>query len=192
MGTRDSILAAVIQLLAKKHYASVSMTDIAEVCDVAKPTIYYHFKSKKGLYLELARSILEHVRAELAKITDSDINLRETLMRIVQIRFKSLRENPDLVSAHFSFLFDPDIRDLIDSLQDEIGALQQAIVPKFIQAIKAGEIKPEIDPILISIMFHSTLNACLVRVLHGCSTFDELPEPESIVDVIFEGIRAQN
>ncbi len=186
--TQDKILAAAVELLAKNHFANVSMGDIAKACNLTKPTIYYHFKSKKGLYLELARSMLEKIRAELADITDTDLSLRETLLLIVRIRFDSLRKKPDLVRAHFAFIFDPDIRDLIESLQDDIMALQQMIVPKFTQAIEKGEIKSGTDPVLISIMFHSTLNTYLLRVLHGCSRFEELPEPERFVDIIFNGI----
>ena len=186
--TQDKILATAVELLAKNHFANVSMGDIAKACNLTKPSIYYHFNSKKGLYLELARRMLKQIRAELAEITDTDLSLRETLLLIVRMRFESLRKKPDLVRAHFAFIFNRDIRDLIESLQDDIMALQQAIVPKFTQAIENGEIESGTDPVLISIMFHSTLNTYLLRVLHGCSRFEELPEPERFVDIIFNGI----
>ena len=192
MGTREKILNAGVELLARNSFATVSMTDVAEACGITKPTIYYYFNSKKGLYLELARDILEQIRSKLVSIIDSDLSLREALIRIAQIRFESLKNQPDLVRAHFSFLLDPDIRNLIEPLQDEIMALQQAIVPKFTEAIQNGEIDPDTDPLLVSIMFHSTLNACLIRVLHGCCGYEDLPSPENIVDIIFQGIRTEN
>ncbi|RKZ04187.1 TetR/AcrR family transcriptional regulator, partial [Candidatus Fermentibacteria bacterium] len=37
--TQDKILAAAVELLAKNHFANVSMGDIAKACNLTKPTI---------------------------------------------------------------------------------------------------------------------------------------------------------
>jgi AcrR family transcriptional regulator len=50
---RDRLLKVALQLFAQKGFESTSVREIASAAEVTKPTIYYHFKSKEGLYLEL-------------------------------------------------------------------------------------------------------------------------------------------
>ena len=190
--TKELILDTSIELFARHSFANVSMSDIAEACGLTKPSIYYHFNNKQGLFIALAQRIYERIKSELMTIIELDLPLRETLILIGEVRFESLEKQPDLVRTHLSFLFVPDIRDLIDSLQDDIMALQQAIIPKFTEAIAIGEIKSSTDPLLTSIMFHSTLNTYLIRALHGCMDSEKLPAAETVVDAILDGISTEN
>src|SRR6185369_2858966 len=50
---RDRLLNVALQLFAQKGFESTSVREIASAAEVTKPTIYYYFKSKEGLYLEL-------------------------------------------------------------------------------------------------------------------------------------------
>jgi AcrR family transcriptional regulator len=54
---RDRLLNVALQLFAQKGFESTSIREIASAAEVTKPTLYYYFESKDGLYLEL----LDHV-----------------------------------------------------------------------------------------------------------------------------------
>ncbi len=47
------IIDAAIQLFAERPYHEVRMDDIAERAQVAKGTLYLHFKDKEALYCAL-------------------------------------------------------------------------------------------------------------------------------------------
>jgi TetR/AcrR family transcriptional regulator, mexJK operon transcriptional repressor len=55
--TRNAILKAAAQLFLRDGYLCVSMDGIAEAAAVSKQTIYAHFQSKDGLFLEFVQSL---------------------------------------------------------------------------------------------------------------------------------------
>jgi len=64
---RERILAAAERLFAAKGYAAASVRDILRAAGVTAPVLYYHFGSKEGLFLALARDAkakIEVLRAE--------------------------------------------------------------------------------------------------------------------------------
>ncbi len=64
---RERLLAAAERLFAAKGYAATTVRDILRAAGVTAPVLYYHFGSKEGLFLALARDAkakIEVVRAE--------------------------------------------------------------------------------------------------------------------------------
>jgi AcrR family transcriptional regulator len=67
--TRQRILAATRELLARDGYGSVSLDEVARAADVARATVYYQFGSKTGL-LEAVVWDLQR-RAGQSAVTDA-------------------------------------------------------------------------------------------------------------------------
>jgi len=110
---KEDILNESSRLFSESGFFGTSMNDIAKSLNITKPALYYHFKSKKGLYLEvlnrafeklarkfkkarklskLIRNYLEWgtgeknlIKAQMAKFPDSDI---ETRGRVSEFRKK--------------------------------------------------------------------------------------------------------
>jgi AcrR family transcriptional regulator len=55
--TRDRIINATRELLAREGYPQASVDEVARVADVARATVYYQFGSKKGLIEAVVRDI---------------------------------------------------------------------------------------------------------------------------------------
>jgi AcrR family transcriptional regulator len=55
--TRQAILQAALDLFLEKGYAETSVDEIARKASLAKGTIFFHFKTKLGLLLEVFRSL---------------------------------------------------------------------------------------------------------------------------------------
>ncbi len=53
------ILRAASEEFANKGFAAAKTSDIADNAGVPKPNVYYYFKSKENLYLEVLESIIE-------------------------------------------------------------------------------------------------------------------------------------
>jgi len=58
--TRASILLAARGLFAKKGYTATSMEDICSATGFSKGSLYYHFKSKEDLFIQLAEETFQH------------------------------------------------------------------------------------------------------------------------------------
>jgi AcrR family transcriptional regulator len=59
------IVDAAAQLFARRHYHEVRMDDIAAQAEVAKGTLYLHFKTKEDLYLALIVNGMDRLYAEV-------------------------------------------------------------------------------------------------------------------------------
>ncbi len=57
-GVRERLLQVATDLFVAKGYASTSVREIVEAAGVTKPTLYYHFESKEGIFLALMRPVL--------------------------------------------------------------------------------------------------------------------------------------
>ena len=63
LAVRERLLKVALQLFAEKGFEGTSVREIASAAEVTKPTIYYHFKSKEGLYLELLEQLCRTVES---------------------------------------------------------------------------------------------------------------------------------
>lgn len=63
----------------QRGYAAVSVGDVAEAVGVTKPTLYYHFGDKEGLYAAMLVSLLARVGAHIRRVISLPAPLRERL-----------------------------------------------------------------------------------------------------------------
>ena len=61
MTRKEVILQAASRLFSDKGFKETSISDISEITKVAEGTIFYHYKSKEGLFL----AILEGLKTEI-------------------------------------------------------------------------------------------------------------------------------
>jgi AcrR family transcriptional regulator len=66
------IIEAAAQLFAERHYHEVRMDDIAAKADVAKGTIYLHFKDKDNLYQALALDSVKKLINRVERLQEQD------------------------------------------------------------------------------------------------------------------------
>ena len=68
MGAPSKIAVAAVELFKRKGYASTSVREIVEKAGVTRPSLYYYYGSKEGLYLELIRRgklLIDHLFLEV-------------------------------------------------------------------------------------------------------------------------------
>jgi AcrR family transcriptional regulator len=103
--TRQQILGVALKQFADAGYAGTSVQDIVNAASVTKPTLYYHFQNKAGLYQALIdRAHDERLRLmqEAAARAES---LPEKLVEILAALFEFLQNNRELMRIAFMTLF---------------------------------------------------------------------------------------
>ena len=75
---RAAILKNAIRLFGDRGYAATAVRDICEAAGCKKPALYYHFKSKAGLYLSAVEDELRNLQSIVAD-SDGD-SIRERLI----------------------------------------------------------------------------------------------------------------
>ena len=56
---RGAILRTAAQMIRRRGYSQTSLADVAEFLNVSKPTIYYYFRNKDEIILEVLRNTID-------------------------------------------------------------------------------------------------------------------------------------
>lgn len=81
---RDQILAAANKLLMLQGYSGLAMRQIADEVGVSKAALYYHFRDKEELFLEILRGYLEKIAKMLDVIEAQTPDSRERIRLMIE------------------------------------------------------------------------------------------------------------
>lgn len=113
-GNKENILKCALELFSSKGYEAVSVQELVVMAGITKPTLYYYFKSKEGVYEQLVKVNYEALdRVVLAasvyvpkpKSYYEDVYL--VLCRLVREYFKFAKENELFYRMALVNLFQP-------------------------------------------------------------------------------------
>ena len=82
---RDAILDAALDEFSARGFAATRLDDVAKRADVAKGTIYLHFKDKESLFQELIRSKMAPVVGTLEATFAADLSLHMVVDKAIDI-----------------------------------------------------------------------------------------------------------
>ncbi|MGG3886024.1 TetR/AcrR family transcriptional regulator [Brevibacillus panacihumi] len=96
-GTRQCILAAARQLMAKKGFKGATTRKISELAGVNEVTIFRHFTNKKGIVVELLSEMLD-VRQPLQNSLQGDFSqIREMLIDYGRTYYNLMVDRKELI-----------------------------------------------------------------------------------------------
>jgi len=132
--SRDKILDAAERLFAKRGYAGVGLSEVAEVVGLGKSSLFHHFQTKAQLYAAVTARILrrieERLMRSLARGGDPVVRLERWLDELVDL----LVENSTYARVLLRSLFEDDdlpgdmpeereARRATDGIMGSVGAL---------------------------------------------------------------------
>jgi len=82
---RAAILAAALEEFAARGFAATRLDDVARRADVAKGTIYLHFRDKESLFQELVRAMLSPLVDTIEAAALRDLPIRALVDMIVDV-----------------------------------------------------------------------------------------------------------
>jgi AcrR family transcriptional regulator len=82
---RDAILDAALDEFSARGFAATRLDDVAKRADVAKGTIYLHFKDKESMFQELIRSKMAPVVGTLEATFAADLPLRLVIDKAIDV-----------------------------------------------------------------------------------------------------------
>ncbi len=81
--TRRQLLRSALDVFAERGYAATRLSEIAEAAGLTRGAIYWHFKNKEDLFLELIRSRIDPFIQVVDHILARGFGALETLKAIV-------------------------------------------------------------------------------------------------------------
>ncbi len=93
--TYEKILRAAQDLIIKNPYHTVSLSMIAKKAGVTKAALYYYFRNKEELFLEIFKKMAESFKEELNKNIKEELPPQENLKNFIvtYINFFFIKKN---------------------------------------------------------------------------------------------------
>ncbi|HOX85373.1 MAG TPA: TetR/AcrR family transcriptional regulator [bacterium] len=186
--TKAQIIRIAAHLFALKGYDGVSMREISEKTGVTKPTIYYYFGNKEGLYRALIDLGLKNGDVELEEIFASDLPLKEKLKKILFSRFQLAKLYPDVSRFFIRRLtaWEPlPFQEEIDDYQRHNRLRTETLIR---QGIESGELGPQVNPVLATDIFAGILMHFIRRLANGEEKHPIEWLTHELVELYFRGL----
>lgn len=104
---RGRLLNVTIGLFAEKGYAGTSVREIVREAGVTAPVLYYYFRSKEGLYLEIMSEALARFRKLLAETERLEGPASEKLVNLGKGMLGLFHEDPRVARIVYAVFYGP-------------------------------------------------------------------------------------
>lgn len=156
--SRNKIIDAAERIFSKQGYYQTSMQDIADEAKVAKGTLYYHFKSKDELFVELLESGTGYITKELQKSFNKQVPLKSQIEDFIReailicLKYKTLM---DILFNELSNGMMDDVLERIEVIKEKYIAIFKTILEEGYQSGCVEDINLEMASIsLITTLYH--------------------------------------
>jgi AcrR family transcriptional regulator len=131
------IARAAARLFAKRGYDATSVREIVEAAGVAKPTLYYYFRSKEGLAQALLTVPLSTLVSALRRIVTTVEDPIRCLEQVMEAQYEFCREDPDRGRFIYALLFGPlgsEVAGELEPFRDSLLSWTEAAVRRLAEA----------------------------------------------------------
>ncbi len=165
MGAREDILSQATKLFANQGFAQTSVREIVESAGVTKPTLYYYFGSKAGLFEALVTERVSEETDAFHEILASDQPHLERLGILSRRRLEKLTEDPDFSRLMGRYAMDPTGAPHLD-LNVYMIAQAKSLTAFFQDGMTQGVFRQQ-DPLELALAFQGLLNFRFMAALCG-------------------------
>jgi TetR/AcrR family transcriptional regulator len=184
--TREAILVQAARLFANQGYPGTSMNQVAEACEVSKPTLYHYVRDKHELLVQICESHVEDLAALVDEVREQDLapqaHLRALIARFMQA-YGEAQNQHRVLTEDTKFLKPED--------QERLLAIERGVVAAFADAVAA--VRPELQ----AAKLHKPLTMLLFGMINWTFTWLK-PDGEltyealapMVADLFFGGLGA--
>lgn len=170
-------------------YSGASLDSIATAAGMNRPSLYAAFGDKHALYIKALEQYWEFAAAAMHEaLTDSDLTLRQALMRFYEGQLSIYFSGDGQARGCFAIgtatteaVEDSEIRDV---LSDRLSRLDADLETRLRAAIDSGELKGDTDPAALAVLASALLHSISIRARAGKSRAELTELARGAVSVI--------
>lgn len=184
--TRQSLLAAALELFHEKGYDATPVEEITERADVAKGTFFNYFPSKEALLAELAAWRVEQMRSAVdvkAGAPASPVARLKCLLTLLQ--GEAIRDGHLMQRALAARLTQPPAHLSGHQLH---GLLNDLVL----EAQAAGEMRSDLEPGVIGDLLHLLFFHQVIACHHDGPDSRAPREMGTMIDLFMDGLAGPN
>ena len=185
---KDQILDAALTVLVQHGYEGSRMDDVVSESQLSKGAIYWYYKSKKAMYLDLVNFWVIRYSATINHLVENDQAAPDQLKSLFNYFIDQYESDPDPFIALTEFWSmaqkDDDFRAKLQKVYSQFLEVLEKIVAK---GVKDGDFKKlDIRITAMSIMLNvESINWFTLFDTHGVSARDYI---QTISDFILAGL----
>jgi len=188
-GVRECLLEAALDLFNTRGYAAATVREIVREAGVTKPMLYYYFKSKEGIYLEILSRALATLRTTLESQPRDAHRAEEGLRNLCDTFFEQFQRHLRVVRLIYATFYGPPQGAPSFDLEAFHGLTTAAILRWVDLGVRRGEFR-RADRAAMALAVHGALNMAMeIELAHGEGRVG-WKGLHAILDVIFKGLRA--
>jgi AcrR family transcriptional regulator len=191
---REAILKAAKAVFAEKGLLTATIDDVAQRAEVAKGTIYLHFKAKEEMFTALMDEGLQLVGKRFSEAVDLTLPADENLRRLCDAYCRLYREEQQYFKLLF-FCSHADVRAKTCANPSECQGLPPlaALIQK---GIDEGTFSPTVDPAKTAAIVWGSSNGIILmseQELQGSARFNHPIEDllRTNMELLIRGLKAK-
>ena len=118
--SREKIITTTLNMIYEKGYSETSAQDIADLCGISQATIFYHFKTKQKLFVEILYFVIQNNRDIYQEMNLSLDTPRKKLKALLTANMKwalNFPEQMNIILLLFNFAsFDQQLKVVADEI----------------------------------------------------------------------------
>jgi TetR/AcrR family transcriptional regulator, fatty acid metabolism regulator protein len=185
---RRLLLEAAVRVFARRGFHAARVGDIAEEAGVAHGLLYHYFSSKEEVLETIFRETWADLLAAVRDVEESGEPAQEQLRQVAAILLRSWRRDPDLVRVLVRGVARSSE---LDRRVGDVGDAFVAIERIVRRGQEAGELRPELDARLTSVIFYGAIEELLtgwVLELLPDSDEDVARAEQTVVEIVSGGL----
>jgi TetR/AcrR family transcriptional regulator, fatty acid metabolism regulator protein len=185
---RRVLLEAAVRVFARRGFHAARVGDIAEEAGVAHGLLYHYFSSKEEVLETIFRETWADLLAAVRDVEESGEPAQEQLRQVAAILLRSWRRDPDLVRVLVRGVARSSE---LDRRVGDVGDAFVAIERIVRRGQEAGELRPELDARLTSVIFYGAIEELLtgwVLELLPDSDEDVARAEQTVVEIVSGGL----
>jgi AcrR family transcriptional regulator len=190
--TQAQILSAALNRFASCGYAGTSVQDIVNDARVTKPTLYYYYPSKAGLYQALVDSAHDERLRLMQEAAERGQTLEQRLVEILAALFEYTREHRELVRVAFATAFAAPgefPKELV--YQAKCQRNFEFVHTLIKQGLAEGALDRQFDSRELAVGIHGLMNIYLMAHLMFPECRLDRPTAEQVVQLFLAGAAAK-
>ena len=185
---RRVLLEAAVRVFARRGFHAARVGDIAEEAGVAHGLLYHYFSSKEEVLETIFRETWAALLAAVRDVEESGEPAREQLRQVAAILLRSWRRDPDLVRVLVRGVArSSELDRRVGDVGDAFAAIERIVR----RGQEAGELRPELDARLTSVIFYGAIEELLTGwVLELLPDGDEdvARAEQTVVEIVSGGL----